>query len=844
MSKPIWAKRGGLHEWLDEKKEVLDELDRQVAPIQAPGPDCQAAYRTYVGRKYSQLRLLESELETNTVRVEQLFKNVTNTIVQYPALSEKLGEQLNKLKSYWDQLKRFMCDRLEKMIQMHRAIIFQDGCIKLEQWLDTCVNSENVQTQGANKVTGAEELASNAGEKTPEGMETWTPLAACASLHEVNMRMKQAKLRLEETKEREKLLEELKEHARMLGYVSTKGSVNMEFIPNLDDLEMRYWLVRHKAEEDYAQLDAQMAYHQLLRDLEDERIWVQEKAVLAGNQDIGRSLMAIHQLICRHRLLIKEVSVRNERSKIMLKKADFIVNQWLTRSSVVEQAEKIKTDGTEVLITGDGVKFKILTKVLQGLSQATHDLRAEILELDEKLKQRSDLLDIGHQCFAHLSEFGELRNWLQETESVIMLESRASRDVATAKAELRKHANVEQRVNGLLASNVREFNAQTAKLLRQTEDQLRTIRDRLDGIRSEKGYKKSKGYLDDSKLKDHRLLKRQLRGQIKQLEKRAQVFQSIQSTIDREYAGLRDVCVEKRQRLEELLSLNIVYEEVYNLENWLHQQNILAAASNTGRNLQECLHLIHRFRTFADSVIGEPVETDICSLDMHAVEYEDDRSFSVSRRVKANPSGGTMRMRRALDMCRCLIRLRHSDAPHIAFWQDRLEEAWTDLNELIRTRMQQLTAAAHRHLYLLRCHEIHELIADKTKQLPKEVGNEFHIIMQQLSQQTVFEQEVHALELQVEWVRTTADNLLPMYAGKWATNLSRPKDKLTALMDSLNEQVRLRREHLQASLNYQKWMIREKELNSWIDGCGSALEQILQHAHGEDGELLDSVHEM
>ncbi|KAF8564802.1 hypothetical protein P879_11541, partial [Paragonimus westermani] len=64
--------------------------------------------------------------------------------------------------------------------------------------------------------------------------------------------------------------------------------------------------------------------------------------------------------------------------------------------------------------------------------------------------------------------------------------------------------------------------------------------------------------------------KREIRARIKQLEKRARVLQLIQATVDKQYAGLRDVCVEKRQRLEELLALNLVYDEVSDVEVSFH----------------------------------------------------------------------------------------------------------------------------------------------------------------------------------------------------------------------------------------------------------------------------------
>lgn len=70
----------------------------------------------------------------------------------------------------------------------------------------------------------------------------------------------------------------------------------------------------------------------------------------------------------------------------------------------------------------------------------------------------------------------------------------------------------------------------------------------------------------EQRFRDRKQLKRHLRARYKQLMKRIEVLKDIQATIDRQYASLRDICVEKRQRLEELLALNVVYEEVADFE--------------------------------------------------------------------------------------------------------------------------------------------------------------------------------------------------------------------------------------------------------------------------------------
>ncbi|KAH8849803.1 Spectrin beta chain [Schistosoma japonicum] len=119
--------------------------------------------------------------------------------------------------------------------------------------------------------------------------------------------------------------------------------------------------------------------------------------------------------------------------------------------------------------------------------------------------------------------------------------------------------------------------------------------------------------------------RRKLRSQIKQIRKRIQVIQSIQQILDRQYASLLDVCVQKRQRLEEILALNIVFEEVSGLKSWLNQQIIIASPTYTGRSLNECVRIINRFVNFGENLLGKSftsfVESELRSFDPISTVY-------------------------------------------------------------------------------------------------------------------------------------------------------------------------------------------------------------------------------
>ncbi|CAM0512656.1 unnamed protein product [Fasciola hepatica] len=80
--------------------------------------------------------------------------------------------------------------------------------------------------------------------------------------------------------------------------------------------------------------------------------------------------------------------------------------------------------------------------------------------------------------------------------------------------------------------------------------------------------------------------------------------------------------------------------------------------------------------------------------------------------------------------------------------------------------INHLIYAVRRHTYLARCEELHEFIREKATQLPDDVGADFKIICQQVSQQNAFEQDFQATELQVQMINQTAEQLLPFLHRK------------------------------------------------------------------------------
>ncbi|VDO57482.1 unnamed protein product, partial [Schistosoma margrebowiei] len=714
--------------------------------------------------------------------------------------------------------------------------------------------------------------------------QNWTNKAnipGCTSMNEVSSYLNKMTEYLINIDVKKKLLVELhfndlpnlhyfQEHSKILSKLDNQNQ-NTEAELKMQSLIKKFWKIQIFVYEHAEELKAQKHIYQLYRDLENERIWTHEKLLLADNTYIGRSLFAVNQLIRQHQLLIKEVANRTDRMEIAIQDAvniitkfqstfEVVINDYCktTQQSMVKSSEKtmtIQTDDNFIQIelsTDIGVKYNIPKKILIDLHTLVIELRHDLKNLVDRMSKRTERLNVGFQCFTHLGEFAELRIWLQECEDMLLLESRASRDTITAKTELKKHANIEFRVNTLLANCVCDFNQKSLKLINEflerkekyknqldlikTNENLEKVVERLSGMQVEK--RTAQSQLSQSILHDENMNKvkqssfenlinrRKLRSQIKQIRKRIQVIQSIQRIMDRQYASLLDVCVQKRQRLEEILSLSIVYEEVSELKSWLNQQIVIASSTYTGRTLNECVRIINRFVHFGENLLGESftsfVEVELRSFDPISTVY----TMNITDQF-VNTSGlASERTARVMNMCRCLIRTKHSDSPRIAFWQDIISETWADLRELICSRVKLLISAAHRFIFVTRCSETLKLVQEKSDQLSQSIGKDVQAICKQLSLLSAFEQDVQALEPLINWVEKAADYLLPLYSGNWIKRLKKPRDILLSVWYQLKDKTHLRRIRLKRAIALYRWISNLDTFFNWIQQCQKELERI------------------
>ncbi|CAM0512647.1 unnamed protein product [Fasciola hepatica] len=151
------ASTGQLQTFLDQQTQMIEavesyrgsvesfcELGRQLIRGQVAGMVRIEQKVFSLKHRYANLCAMVHDrkcllLEWITFRdmLQEIDLDVVNTIVQHPKLADRLKIKLSEITSDWDELRRRMRDRIACMVQMHRAIIFEDGCLRLDLWLKT-----------------------------------------------------------------------------------------------------------------------------------------------------------------------------------------------------------------------------------------------------------------------------------------------------------------------------------------------------------------------------------------------------------------------------------------------------------------------------------------------------------------------------------------------------------------------------------------------------------------------------------------------------------------------------------------------------------------------------------
>ncbi|KAJ8289416.1 hypothetical protein GJAV_G00001060 [Gymnothorax javanicus] len=241
------------------------------------------------------------------------------------------------------------------------------------------------------------------------------------------------------------------------------------------------------------------------------------------------------------------------------------------------------------------------------------------------------------------------------------------------------------------------------------------------------------------------------------------------SHINNQLGNLQHLTTLRSQRLKESLRLHEFTRESTELQDWISQQTLVAAAKDYGTDHEHVMALQGKFEVFL-------------------------RQLEV----------GVDRMHSCQELADTLILNGHAQSRLIQELMDHLRASWEELQHLAADRQDRLQKAVQYHRFHRDLTEALALIEERHKSIPDDIAKDLRGVLSQLRKHEALEHELAGNEQQLQELLDTADAVLELCYSEQAAVIQDCQqrvverwERLRACVEERGEQLeRTRRRHL------------------------------------------------
>lgn len=277
--------------WLSQKQQVASDENYR------DGSNLQSKIQKHI--------TFEAELVANKCRIISVTNEGEVLIREGHFASEEIQKKLDQVETQWRHLQEASSTKRERLNEAYQALLFGRTLEELEGWIDEVESQLTSEDHGKDLASVANLLKRHALlESNVTGhADAFNQLNDTASsFHRSNHFMK----------------EEIRERAQAA--IDRYRSLQEPMQIRRDNLE-----------------DALLLY-QLLRDIEDEMQWLEEREPLASSTDLGNSLNAVQSLQKKHQALESEIVSREQVVSVLGNRAQQMVRSGHFASARIEAA--------------------------------------------------------------------------------------------------------------------------------------------------------------------------------------------------------------------------------------------------------------------------------------------------------------------------------------------------------------------------------------------------------------------------------------------------------------------------------------------------------------------------
>ncbi|CAF1060614.1 unnamed protein product [Rotaria sp. Silwood1] len=363
-------------------------------------------------------------------------------------------------------------------------------------------------------------------------------------------------------------------------------------------------------------------------------------------------------------------------------------------------------------------------------------------DLKQTIKQRRQQIELLENLYQYYYDLSDAEAWLGEQELYMMNEERG-KDELTTQTFIRQQQTIDQTIDNY------------QNILHELNERAKNLLDNLN-----------QSNLSDDFVHEHTDL----------INKR-------QIQLDKLYGSLKDLSIERRQKLDETLKLYRLNKEIDDLEQWISDRELIAGSHELGQDFEHVSMLLDRFVAF---------------------EQETQQI-------------GNERLQYANNMIDNLISNGHIDSAQIAELKDSLNESYQDLLELIDTRLQSLKASWELQKFLHDCKEILLTMQERKNSIPDEIGRDQQSVQQLLRKHQQFETELVLLAQDIQRIQQEAKRLNGRYAGEKETEIKQKEFDVLTQWKLLQQFVDQRKRLLNDYEDLHRFFGLARDLHLWMD---------------------------
>ncbi|XP_078592218.1 spectrin beta chain, non-erythrocytic 5-like isoform X2 [Branchiostoma floridae x Branchiostoma japonicum] len=567
----------------------------------------------------------------------------------------------------------------------------------------------------------------------------------------------------------------------------------------------------------------QQQLNTLLREAQDR---MDEMEVLLGVQDLGKDLRGARNLLKKHQALEQEMSQQAEKIQSIVSQA-----QALARAGHFD-AKRIMQNTKDFQQRFQSLQAPMLRR--RGELEDSVRLQEFLRDLDEEMRWIRD-----HMPAATSTDYGK------SLDAALKLQKKHQK----LEVEVTGHQPVIEKVLGEgqdlieaqhyaveeIDGKCEELSSAWAELVERSEERRAQLRLSVEGqqfladaneveswvaeksrLASSTDYGKDEDAAEKAITK-HKALEVDMatyKGLVKQLQHKSQklkeaghvnakTIQDRHSNLEGQMKSLETLMGDRSVHLEESKQLFAYARETDDLQEWINEHLMVAASEDYGQDYEHLQVLLSKF--------------------------ED---------LKHKMGQGQRRFQQCERNATRLVEMNNTYSPAIQERQEGLRESWTLLQEHTKAREEKLVAAEEIHRFNRDAAEAMSRIQEKYAAIPDDLGRDLNTVQSQQRRHEGFENELVALEAQLQVLIDDSARLQALFPGGNAEQIAEQQEVLVSSWNALQERTVQRREELQQALDFQKFLASVRDLLAW---SGETTREMLAEEAGRDVATTDEL---